>query len=76
MFLPLADRGIDALVHRLSDGVYLPVQAKSRSVLVDGEVHLVVWADSLQDDRALLVGAAEAWISLARSDSGSTASFT
>src|SRR5579864_4830759 len=56
VFLPLADRGIDGLVHRLSDGVYLPVQAKSRSVLMDGEVHLVVWADSLQDDRALLVG--------------------
>lgn len=55
VFLPLADRGIDALVHRLSDGVYLPVQAKARSVLMDGEVHLVVWADSLQDDRALLV---------------------
>jgi len=55
VFLPLADRGIDALVHRLSDGAYLPVQAKSRSVLTDGEVHLVVWADSLQDDRALLV---------------------
>jgi hypothetical protein len=56
VFLPLADRGIDALVHRLSDGVYLPVQAKTRSVLIDGEVHLVVWADSLQDDKALLVG--------------------
>ncbi|MGA7911674.1 MAG: hypothetical protein WCC30_09045, partial [Candidatus Dormiibacterota bacterium] len=55
VFLPLADRGIDALVHRLSDGAYLPVQAKARSVLIDGEVHLVVWADSLQDDKALLV---------------------
>lgn len=55
VFLPLADRGIDALVHRLSDGEYLPVQAKARSTLIDGEVHLVVSADSLQDDRALLV---------------------
>ena len=55
VFLPLADRGIDALVHRLSDGVYVPVQAKARSTLIDGEVHLVVWADSLQDDNALLV---------------------
>lgn len=55
VFLPLADRGIDALVHRLSDGEYLPVQAKARSTLIDGEVHLVVWADSLQDDKALLV---------------------
>jgi hypothetical protein len=56
VFLPLTDRGIDALVHRLSDGAYLPVQAKGRSSLEGGEVHLVVWADSLTDNRALLVG--------------------
>ncbi len=54
-FLPLSDRGIDALVHRLSDGVYISVQAKGRSTLEDGEVHVVVWADSLKDDKALLV---------------------
>ncbi len=55
VFLPLADRGIDALVHRLADGKYLPVQAKGRSVLVDGEVEIVVWAESLRDDDALIV---------------------
>jgi len=55
VFLPLADRGIDALVHRLSDDVYIPVQAKGRSSLTDGEVHLVVWAASLNDDNALIV---------------------
>jgi hypothetical protein len=55
VFLPLADRGIDALVHRLSDGTYFRVQAKGRSSLVDGEVHLVVWAAALLDDSALLV---------------------
>jgi hypothetical protein len=55
VFLPLADRGVDALVHRLSDGTYLRVQAKGRSTLRDGEVHLVVWAESLRDDAALLV---------------------
>jgi len=55
VFLPLSDRGIDALVHRFSDGKYIPIQAKSRSSLTDGEVHLVVWADSLKDDSALLV---------------------
>src|SRR5579872_3207436 len=55
VFLPLADRGIDALVHRLTDDVYIPIQAKGRSVLVDGEVHLVVWAESLRDDNALIV---------------------
>jgi hypothetical protein len=56
VFLPLTDRGIDGLVHRRTDGIYLPVQAKGRSSLDGGEVHLVVWADSLKDDRALLVG--------------------
>jgi hypothetical protein len=55
VFLPLTDRGLDALVHRLADGVYMPVQAKSRSTLKDGEVHIVVWAESLVDDGVLIV---------------------
>ena len=55
VFLPLADRGIDALVHRMSDGTYFRLQAKGRSSLVGGEVHLVVWAVGLLDDDALLV---------------------
>jgi hypothetical protein len=55
VFLPLADRGIDALVHRMADGKYIAIQAKGRSTLTDGEVVIVVWADSLQDDKALIV---------------------
>lgn len=55
VFLPLTDRGIDGLVHRLTDGTYLAVQAKSRSTLQDGEVHIVVWADSLVADEVLIV---------------------
>jgi hypothetical protein len=55
VFLPLTDRGIDGLVHRLTDGAYLAVQAKSRSTLMDGEVHLVVWADSIVDDVVVIV---------------------
>jgi hypothetical protein len=55
VFLPLTDRGIDGLVHRLTDGTYISVQAKSRSTLVDGEVHIVVWAESLVDDQVLIV---------------------
>jgi hypothetical protein len=51
----MTDRGMDALVHRLTDGAYCPIQAKGRSVLETGQVHLVVWADSLADDDALLV---------------------
>jgi hypothetical protein len=55
VFLPLADRGVDALVHRLTDGVYLEVQAKSRSTLMDGEVRLVILADNLVHDELLIV---------------------
>lgn len=55
VFLPLADRGVDALAHRLADGVYLPIQAKSRSTLMDGEVHLVIPADSLTHDELVIV---------------------
>jgi hypothetical protein len=55
VFLPLADRGIDALVHRTTDGTYFAVQAKGRSIVIDGEIHIVVWANSLGDDDALIV---------------------
>ncbi len=55
VFLPLADRGVDAMVHRLSDGSYFPVQAKGRSSLVGGEVELMVWAESLAHDDVLVV---------------------
>ena len=55
IFLPLSDRGIDALAHRFSDDRYISIQAKGRSSLDDGEVHLVVWADSLKDENAMLV---------------------
>jgi len=43
------------LVHRLTDGAYLLMQAKSRSSLMDGEVHVVVWADSIVDDEVVIV---------------------
>jgi hypothetical protein len=55
VFLPLTDRGVDGLVHRLTDDQYVLVQAKMRTTLVDGEVHLVVWADSLADDNVVIV---------------------
>src|SRR6185312_8268512 len=55
VFLPLTDRGIDGLVHRRTDDTYISVQAKSRSSLIDGEVEITVWADSMKDDNALLV---------------------
>lgn len=55
VFLPVTDRGVDALVHRLTDGEYVQVQAKSRSTLMDGEVHLVIWADSIAHAEIVIV---------------------
>ncbi len=55
VFLPPSDRGVDALVHRLTDGAYLEIQAKSRSTLMDGEVHLVIPAESVVNDEILIV---------------------
>ena len=55
VFLPMTDRGIDGLVHRMTDDKYISIQAKGRSVLDEGVMHLVVWADSLKDENALLV---------------------
>src|ERR1700737_2672256 len=56
VFLPTGDRGVDGLVHRLTDGVYIPIQAKDRSKLADGEVHLVVQAASVVHDDVVIVG--------------------
>jgi hypothetical protein len=55
VFLPLADRGIDALIHRTTDGKYFAIQAKGRSVVIDGELHVVVWGNALGDDEAFIV---------------------
>jgi len=57
IFLPLRDRGIDGVVHRLADGLYTPVQVKARTALTPaGQVHITVTATSLHDDEALLIG--------------------
>lgn len=55
VFLPLLDRGLDAVIHRLTDGEYIPVQVKSRGSMVEGMVEIVVPAVRLVDDRALLI---------------------
>jgi len=56
VFRPLLDRGVDALVHRLSDGVYIPLQAKGRSSLRRGLVQLLVVAESVTDDHVVIIG--------------------
>jgi hypothetical protein len=56
VFRPLLDRGVDGLLHRLSDGAYIPVQAKGRSSLTKGSVQLLVAAESVTDDLVVIVG--------------------
>src|SRR5260370_15893657 len=56
LFLPLLDRGLDAVVHRMTDGRYIPIQIKGRGEAVEGMVEIVVRGDSLVDDSALLIG--------------------
>jgi hypothetical protein len=55
VFLPMSDRGIDAMIHRLSDGAYIPVQAKARSNLKNGEVQVIVRAETIADDSVVIV---------------------
>lgn len=55
VFLPLLDRGLDAVVHRLTDGEYIPIQVKSRGQAVEGMVEVVIRGDSLVDDRAVII---------------------
>ena len=56
VFLPLRDMGIDAVIHRLADGSYVAVQVKARTSLTPaGQVHITVTANSLVDDKALVV---------------------
>lgn len=55
VFLPLLDRGLDGVVHRLTDGAYIPLQVKSKSSAVNGFVEIVIPASELVDDRALII---------------------
>lgn len=57
VFLPLLDRGCDGVVHRLTDGAYIPIQVKGRTKTYRGTVQLVVPVNSLTDDDAFLIGA-------------------
>jgi hypothetical protein len=55
VFLPLLDRGLDAVLHRMTDGRYIPIQIKGRGQMIEGMVQIVVRADSLVDDDALII---------------------
>lgn len=56
VFLPLLDRGIDGLIHRLDDGAYLAVQVKAKTVVGHGEAPIAIYADHLFTPDQLVVG--------------------
>ena len=58
VFLPLLDRGVDGLVHRIDDGQWFPVQIKGRSQLRSGALILIIPVVALVDPRAIIVGVA------------------
>jgi hypothetical protein len=55
VFLPLDDRGIDGIVHRLSTDGFARVQVKGRSVHRYRGIEIQVREDELVDDRAVVV---------------------
>ncbi|MBJ7596303.1 MAG: hypothetical protein JF886_15855 [Candidatus Dormibacteraeota bacterium] len=55
VFLPLDDRGIDGIVHRISTDAYARVQVKGRSVHRYRGIEIQVRDDELVDDRAVIV---------------------
>ena len=55
VFLPLVDRGLDGVIHRLTDGEYIGIQVKSRGETQEGMVEVVIRGDSLVDDRAIII---------------------
>jgi hypothetical protein len=56
VFLPTLDRGIDAIVHRLSDGVYLALQIKGKTFVQASEAPIAVLEHHLFTDDQLVVG--------------------
>ena len=58
VFLPLLDRGLDALVHRLDDGRWIPVQVKGRSKLRNGSLQFTVPLVAMVDPNAIFIGVA------------------
>jgi hypothetical protein len=56
VFLPMLDRGIDALVHRLADGAYLALQVKTKTAVKSSESPIAVYENHLFTDDQLVVG--------------------
>ncbi|GAC1343603.1 MAG: hypothetical protein NVSMB29_16470 [Candidatus Dormibacteria bacterium] len=55
VFLPLRDMGIDAIVRLPGTDIASALQVKSRSILRDGKLHLLVRDSELTDPHALII---------------------
>jgi hypothetical protein len=55
VFLPLRDQGIDGIVRIPGTDIAAAIQVKSRHVLRDGKIHLLVRDHELRDRRAVIV---------------------
>jgi hypothetical protein len=56
VFLPTPDRGIDAVVHRLSDGAYLALQIKGKTFVQSSEAPIAVLETHLFTDDQVVIG--------------------
>jgi hypothetical protein len=56
VFLPVLDRGLDAVIHRLDDGVYLAVQVKGKTSLHGPEAPIAVYEKHLFTPDQLVIG--------------------
>jgi hypothetical protein len=56
VFLPLLDRGLDAVIHRLSDGAYLALQVKGKTSLHGPEAPIAVYENHLFTPDQLVLG--------------------
>ena len=55
-FLPVLDRGLDAVIHRLSDGAYIAVQAKGKTSIHGAEAPIAVYEKHLFTPDQLVIG--------------------
>jgi hypothetical protein len=56
VFLPVLDRGLDAVVHRLNDGAYLALQVKGKTSLHGPEAPIAVYEKHLFTPDQLVIG--------------------
>jgi len=56
VFLPVLDRGLDAVIHRLNDGAYLALQVKGKTSLHGPEAPIAVYEKHLFTPDQLVIG--------------------